>query len=258
MIPVREFEPHVGLCADSTEPAWDSPSLCPSPTRSLSRFLSLSQINKLKKAPPTVWNSRPCGSSGPLPHPRSGPSSSPGPLGGSVPVSVPKPHPPSPASSSCFDVTSTLGLGQGSSCVHTFPFVSRRTCRRPVRASVLDGCFFGTLAGASLIGDRPRSDRCPSLPSVPASPWGPASFTPVPRTALGARRRRVGCPARSRSSRSFLTDPMLCASSSSPGRPAVLLGSLSDTRDWFPEGAHQGSPGGFKGWEGCQVTQASD
>ena len=24
---VREFEPHVGLCADSVEPAWDSVSL---------------------------------------------------------------------------------------------------------------------------------------------------------------------------------------------------------------------------------------
>ena len=34
---VREFEPHVGLCADDVEPAWDSLSpslsltLCPSP-----------------------------------------------------------------------------------------------------------------------------------------------------------------------------------------------------------------------------------
>ena len=39
---VRELEPHVGLCADSTEPAWDSvsPSLYPSPTV---RVLSLSQ-----------------------------------------------------------------------------------------------------------------------------------------------------------------------------------------------------------------------
>ena len=28
---VREIEPRVGLCADSLEPAWDSPSLSPSP-----------------------------------------------------------------------------------------------------------------------------------------------------------------------------------------------------------------------------------
>ena len=30
---VREFKPHIGLCADGVEPAWDSvsPSLCPSP-----------------------------------------------------------------------------------------------------------------------------------------------------------------------------------------------------------------------------------
>ena len=30
---VRGFEPCVGLCADSAEPAWDSasPSICPSP-----------------------------------------------------------------------------------------------------------------------------------------------------------------------------------------------------------------------------------
>lgn len=180
-----------------------------------------------------------------------------GPSGQRACVCAPSPTPLSPASASCFDVTSTLGLGQGSSCVHTLP-LSCRMCRRPVRASVLDRCFFWTLAGASLVGDRPCSDRCPSLPSIPASPWGPAPFTPVPRTALGARRRRVGCPARSRSSRSFLTDPTLCASSSWPGRAAVLPGSLSDTCDWFPEGAHQGSPGGFKGWDGCQVTQASD
>ena len=37
------FEPHIRLCADSTEPAWDSVSLslCPSPALSLS--LSFSQ-----------------------------------------------------------------------------------------------------------------------------------------------------------------------------------------------------------------------
>ena len=42
---VRGFEPHVGLCADCVEPAWDSvsPSLCPSPVRALT--LSL-KINK--------------------------------------------------------------------------------------------------------------------------------------------------------------------------------------------------------------------
>ena len=42
---VREFEPHLGLCMDGAEPAWDfvSPSLCPTPARSLS--LSL-KINK--------------------------------------------------------------------------------------------------------------------------------------------------------------------------------------------------------------------
>ena len=39
---VREFEPRVGLCTDSTEPAWDSVSLslCPSPALSLSLFFS--------------------------------------------------------------------------------------------------------------------------------------------------------------------------------------------------------------------------
>ena len=38
-----KFKPHVGLCADSTEPAWNSLSLSlfPSPTHALS--LSLSQ-----------------------------------------------------------------------------------------------------------------------------------------------------------------------------------------------------------------------
>ena len=34
---VRAFGSHIGLCADSTEPAWDSLSLslCPSPVRAL-------------------------------------------------------------------------------------------------------------------------------------------------------------------------------------------------------------------------------
>ena len=45
---VREFKPHMGLCADSSEPGarfgfCASLSLCPSPTRILS--LSLSKIN---------------------------------------------------------------------------------------------------------------------------------------------------------------------------------------------------------------------
>ena len=44
---VHELEPRVGLCAGSSEPAWDSLSLspCPSPARSLSLFL----LNKLEK-----------------------------------------------------------------------------------------------------------------------------------------------------------------------------------------------------------------
>ena len=49
---VCEFEPHVGLCADSAEPAWDSFSLplCSSPALSLSQndsrghFLSVSDV----------------------------------------------------------------------------------------------------------------------------------------------------------------------------------------------------------------------
>ena len=51
---VCAFEPRIGFCADSVEPAWDSlflpPSLCPSPARvhvlSLSLSLSLSQKDK--------------------------------------------------------------------------------------------------------------------------------------------------------------------------------------------------------------------
>ena len=44
---VREFEPHVGLCAGGVEPAWDfvSPSFCPYPACACA--LSL-KINKLK------------------------------------------------------------------------------------------------------------------------------------------------------------------------------------------------------------------
>ena len=45
------IEPHVGLCADSVEPAWDSFTLRPSPTRAGARALScsLSSIKKKKK-----------------------------------------------------------------------------------------------------------------------------------------------------------------------------------------------------------------
>ena len=44
---VREIEPHVRLCADSTEPAWDSLSPSPSLLLSCSHILFLSlQINK--------------------------------------------------------------------------------------------------------------------------------------------------------------------------------------------------------------------
>ena len=44
---VPETEPCITLCADSTDPAWDSLSLslCPSPTH----VCFLSKINKLKK-----------------------------------------------------------------------------------------------------------------------------------------------------------------------------------------------------------------
>ena len=51
---VHGFKPQVGLCADGSEPAWDSLSLslslslCPSPTCTCARTLSL-KINKLKK-----------------------------------------------------------------------------------------------------------------------------------------------------------------------------------------------------------------
>ena len=44
----RVFEPHVGLCADSVEPAWDS--LSPSVSLPLHFLPSLSKyINELKK-----------------------------------------------------------------------------------------------------------------------------------------------------------------------------------------------------------------
>ena len=41
---VHEFEPHIGLCSDSVEPAWDSLS----PSLPLSSFLSLSLSLSLK------------------------------------------------------------------------------------------------------------------------------------------------------------------------------------------------------------------
>ena len=45
---VREFESHVGLCADGVEPAWDSLSLSPSLSLCPSRMLCLAlKINKL-------------------------------------------------------------------------------------------------------------------------------------------------------------------------------------------------------------------
>ena len=40
---VCEFEPHMGLCTDSMEPAWDSlsPSLCPSSAHALAVSLKI-------------------------------------------------------------------------------------------------------------------------------------------------------------------------------------------------------------------------
>ena len=46
---VHEFEPHVGLCADTLERAWDSLSLCPSSACFLSSLSLCLKINKLKK-----------------------------------------------------------------------------------------------------------------------------------------------------------------------------------------------------------------
>ena len=42
-----DFEPSIRLCADSMEPAWDSPSLspCPSPAHAVSVFFKNTQIN---------------------------------------------------------------------------------------------------------------------------------------------------------------------------------------------------------------------
>ena len=47
-ITVHEFEPHIGLCADSAEPAWDplSPSLSASPLLSLSKIKNKNIENK--------------------------------------------------------------------------------------------------------------------------------------------------------------------------------------------------------------------
>ena len=53
---VCEFEPHIGLCADSAEPAWDSLSLPLSlPLPPLICSVSLSQINKLKTINRGAW-----------------------------------------------------------------------------------------------------------------------------------------------------------------------------------------------------------
>ena len=43
----HEFEPHVGLCADNAEPAWDS--LSPSLFLSLPCLLSLSLLKRINK-----------------------------------------------------------------------------------------------------------------------------------------------------------------------------------------------------------------
>ena len=43
---VRGFEPRIGPCADSAEPAWDSLSPFPSASLSLSFSVSLSKISK--------------------------------------------------------------------------------------------------------------------------------------------------------------------------------------------------------------------
>ena len=45
---IRELEPHIQLCADSTEPAWDSLLSAP-PLLALCLSLSLSEINKHEK-----------------------------------------------------------------------------------------------------------------------------------------------------------------------------------------------------------------
>ena len=51
---VREFEPHMGLCADSAEPAWDSLSFFLSAPLPLVLACSLSlKINKYFKKPVT-------------------------------------------------------------------------------------------------------------------------------------------------------------------------------------------------------------
>ena len=45
-----KFDPHIRLCADSTEPAWDSPSLSvPAPTCTLSVSLKISKWTEKKK-----------------------------------------------------------------------------------------------------------------------------------------------------------------------------------------------------------------
>ena len=44
---VHGFEPRVGLCSDSKEPAWACLSPSPPPRPSLAHVLSLSKINKI-------------------------------------------------------------------------------------------------------------------------------------------------------------------------------------------------------------------
>ena len=46
-----EFEPHVGLCAGSVGPAWDSLflSLCPYPTHTVFVSLKVNKLLKIKK-----------------------------------------------------------------------------------------------------------------------------------------------------------------------------------------------------------------
>ena len=46
---VCEFEPHLGLCADSVEPAWNSLSPSLSPSVSLSLSLKINKLLKIDK-----------------------------------------------------------------------------------------------------------------------------------------------------------------------------------------------------------------
>ena len=47
---IREFEPHMGLCADSAEPTWHSLSLCISPVHALPLSLKIIKLEKKKVA----------------------------------------------------------------------------------------------------------------------------------------------------------------------------------------------------------------